>query len=189
MVPMEVNVVVEMVKETSKPKIKIATKPAKEVIGQGDHSVAKQKEIREGYIKKSKDLSKLKAYLKEKEIKQNDNYSMVKTKSTLNRRPMAKKTAATGKAPRDPKHAINKGNAKMRAALRQQQVAQPARKKHHYQSRRKALMEIWRYQKSTELLCRKLCFKRLIHEITQDFKIDLRFQSRKLYRKLWKYIW
>ena len=34
-----------------------------------------------------------------------------------------------------------------------------------------------RYQKSTELLIRKLPFQRLAREIAQDFKTDLRFQS------------
>uniref|UniRef100_A0A1I8M5Z2 Core Histone H2A/H2B/H3 domain-containing protein n=1 Tax=Musca domestica TaxID=7370 RepID=A0A1I8M5Z2_MUSDO len=40
-----------------------------------------------------------------------------------------------------------------------------------------ALHEIRRYQKSTELLIRKLPFQRLVREIAQDFKTDLRFQS------------
>ena len=35
----------------------------------------------------------------------------------------------------------------------------------------------FRYQKSTELLIRKLPFQRLVREIAQDFKTDLRFQS------------
>ncbi|CAG2200479.1 H2A [Mytilus edulis] len=37
--------------------------------------------------------------------------------------------------------------------------------------------KIRRYQKSTELLIRKLPFQRLVREIAQDFKTDLRFQS------------
>ena len=36
---------------------------------------------------------------------------------------------------------------------------------------------LFRYQKSTELLIRKLPFQRLVREIAQDFKTDLRFQS------------
>ena len=40
-----------------------------------------------------------------------------------------------------------------------------------------ALREIRRYQKSTELLLRKLPFQRLVREIAGDFKIDLRFES------------
>ncbi|TVU03740.1 hypothetical protein EJB05_50718 [Eragrostis curvula] len=40
-----------------------------------------------------------------------------------------------------------------------------------------ALREIRKYQKSTDLLIRKLPFQRLVREIAQDFKTDLRFQS------------
>ena len=40
-----------------------------------------------------------------------------------------------------------------------------------------ALKEIRRYQKSTELLIRKLPFQRLVREIAQDCMADLRFQS------------
>ena len=40
-----------------------------------------------------------------------------------------------------------------------------------------ALREIRRYQKSTELLMRKLPFQRLVREIAAEFKTDLRFQS------------
>ena len=40
-----------------------------------------------------------------------------------------------------------------------------------------ALREIRRYQKSTELLIRKLPFQRLVRELAQEFKSDLRFQS------------
>ena len=39
------------------------------------------------------------------------------------------------------------------------------------------MREIRRFQKSTELLIRKLPFQRLVREIAQDFKTDLRFQS------------
>ena len=40
------------------------------------------------------------------------------------------------------------------------------------------LREIRCYQKSTELLIRKLPFNRLVREIAQDFKTDLRFQAQ-----------
>jgi len=40
-----------------------------------------------------------------------------------------------------------------------------------------ALKEIRKYQKSTELLIRKLPFQRLVREIAQDFKTDFCFQS------------
>ncbi|KAK7925035.1 hypothetical protein WMY93_007345 [Mugilogobius chulae] len=45
------------------------------------------------------------------------------------------------------------------------------------EARHRGLREIRRYQKSTELLIRKLPFQRLVREIAQDFKTDLRFQS------------
>ncbi len=48
---------------------------------------------------------------------------------------------------------------------------------HRYRPETVALREIRKYQKSTELLIRKLPFQRLVREIAQDFKTDLRFQS------------
>lgn len=41
----------------------------------------------------------------------------------------------------------------------------------------RALKEIRKYQKSTDLLIRKLPFQRLVREIAGDFKNDLRFQG------------
>jgi histone H3 len=40
-----------------------------------------------------------------------------------------------------------------------------------------ALREIRRYQKTSDLLLRKLPFQRLVREIAQEFKTDLRIQS------------
>ncbi|XP_053464685.1 histone H3.3A-like [Nycticebus coucang] len=51
------------------------------------------------------------------------------------------------------------------------------KKLHRYRPGTVALREVRRYQKSTELLIRKLPFQRLVREIAQDFKTDLRFQS------------
>ncbi|XP_008067193.1 histone H3.3-like [Carlito syrichta] len=51
------------------------------------------------------------------------------------------------------------------------------KKPHRYRPGTVALCEIRRYQKSTELLIRKLPFQGLVREIAQDFKTDLRFQS------------
>ncbi|KAF8839876.1 histone H3 [Paxillus ammoniavirescens] len=59
-------------------------------------------------------------------------------------------------------------------------IAAPAggvKKPHRFRPGTVALREIRRYQKSTELLIRKLPFQRLVREIAQDFKTDLRFQS------------
>ena len=53
------------------------------------------------------------------------------------------------------------------------------KKPHRYCLGTVALQEIQRYQKSTELLIRKLPFQRLVREIAQDLgKINIRFQSR-----------
>ena len=49
--------------------------------------------------------------------------------------------------------------------------------KHRYRPGTVALRDIKRYQKSTELLLRKLPFQRLIREIAQEYKADLRFQA------------
>lgn len=51
------------------------------------------------------------------------------------------------------------------------------KKPHRYRPGTVALREIRRYQKSTELLLRKLPFQRLVREIAQEQKTDLRFQS------------
>lgn len=50
-------------------------------------------------------------------------------------------------------------------------------KPHRYRPGTVALREIRKFQKSTDLLIRKLPFQRLIREIAQDMKGDLRFQS------------
>jgi histone H3 len=51
------------------------------------------------------------------------------------------------------------------------------KKPHRYKPGTVALREIRKYQKSTELLIRKLPFQRLVREIAQDYKSELRFQS------------
>ena len=51
------------------------------------------------------------------------------------------------------------------------------KKPHRYRPGTVALREIRKYQRSTELLIKKLPFQRLVREIAQDFKTDLRFQS------------
>ena len=51
------------------------------------------------------------------------------------------------------------------------------KKPHRYKPGTVALREIRKYQKSTELLIRKLPFQRLVREIAQEFQKELRFQS------------
>lgn len=62
-------------------------------------------------------------------------------------------------------------------AARKSTAASGVKKPHRYRPGTVALREIRRYQKSTELLIRKLPFQRLVREIAQDSKADLRFQS------------
>src|ERR1700679_3937093 len=88
---------------------------------------------------------------------------MARTKQT------ARKSTG-GKAPR--KQLATKA-ARKSAAGTQGGVKKP----HRYRPGTVALREIRRYQKSTDLLIRKLPFQRLVREIAQDFKNDLRFQS------------
>ena len=55
-----------------------------------------------------------------------------------------------------------------------EQPAGGVKKPHRFRPGTVALREIRRYQKSTELLIRKLPFQRLVREIAQDFKVCFR---------------
>ncbi|XP_046870088.1 histone H3-like [Hypomesus transpacificus] len=93
----------------------------------------------------------------------NDKISiMARTKQT------ARKSTG-GKAPRK--------QLATKAARKSAPATGGVKKPHRYRPGTVALREIRRYQKSTELLIRKLPFQRLVREIAQDFKTDLRFQS------------
>jgi len=92
------------------------------------------------------------------------------------------KGATGGKAPRK-QPAAKKTTGGKRPAAKKAPRKQPAaaiqkeRKPHRYHPGTVALREIRQYQKSTELLIRKLPFQRLVREITQDVKTNLRFQA------------
>ncbi|CAA86228.1 Putative histone H3.3-like type 3 [Caenorhabditis elegans] len=64
-----------------------------------------------------------------------------------------------------------------KAARKNAIVVGAVKKPHRFRPGTVALREIRRYQKSTDLLLRKLPFQRLVREIAQDVKQDLRFQS------------
>ena len=64
-----------------------------------------------------------------------------------------------------------------KSALKFGQAVGGMKKPHRYRPGTVALREIRKYQKSTELLIRKMPFQRLVREIAQDHKMDLRFQS------------
>ena len=51
------------------------------------------------------------------------------------------------------------------------------KKPHRYRPGTVALREIRKYQKSIDLLVRKLPFQRIVREIAQEHKEDVRFQS------------
>ncbi|KAK1349879.1 histone H3 [Hamiltosporidium tvaerminnensis] len=55
-----------------------------------------------------------------------------------------------------------------------------AKRVHRFKPGAIALKEIRKYQKSTELLIRKLPFQRLVREIASKFKADIRFQYQSL---------
>jgi histone H3 len=88
--------------------------------------------------------------------------NMARTKQT------ARKSTG-GKAPRK--------QLATKAARKSAPATGGVKKPHRYRPGTVALREIRRYQKSTDLLIRKLPFQRLVREIAQDFKTDLRFQG------------
>ncbi|KAF9669058.1 hypothetical protein SADUNF_Sadunf14G0068300 [Salix dunnii] len=95
-------------------------------------------------------------------ISPNSEISMARTKQT------ARKSTG-GKAPRK--------QLATKAARKSAPATGGVKKPHRFRPGTVALREIRKYQKSTELLIRKLPFQRLVREIAQDFKTDLRFQS------------
>ncbi|CAI0422158.1 unnamed protein product, partial [Linum tenue] len=81
---------------------------------------------------------------------------MARTKQT------ARKSTG-GKAPRK--------QLATKAARKSAPTTGGVKKPHRYRPGTVALREIRKYQKSTELLIRKLPFQRLVREIAQDFKV------------------
>ncbi|KAJ3128219.1 histone H3.3 [Nowakowskiella sp. JEL0407] len=91
------------------------------------------------------------------------------TLSTMARTKQTARKSTGGKAPRK--------QLATKAARKSAPATGGVKKPHRYRPGTVALREIRRYQKSTELLIRKLPFQRLVREIAQDYKTDLRFQS------------
>lgn len=87
---------------------------------------------------------------------------MARTKQT------ARKSTG-GKAPR--KHLATQAARKSAPGTSSQQ-----KKPHRYRPGTRALMEIRKYQKTTDLLLRKAPFQRLVREVMQNFKSDWRIQ-------------
>ncbi|XP_015177684.1 PREDICTED: histone H3.3-like [Polistes dominula] len=87
----------------------------------------------------------------------------------------ATKKIIGGKAPRKE---LNMRAVRKVATTR---VVSDVKKPHRYRPGTVALREIRRYQKTTELLIRKLPFQRLVREIAQDCHADVRFQKSALF--------
>ena len=64
-----------------------------------------------------------------------------------------------------------------RAARKSAPAMGGLKKPHRFRPGTVAIREIKRYQKSTELLIKRLPFQRLVKEIAQNLKSDLRFQA------------
>ena len=90
---------------------------------------------------------------------------MARTKQTAR-----KQTPPAGKAPRK--------QIGSKAARKSAPIQGGVKKPHRYRPGTVALREIRKFQKSTDLLIRKLPFQRVVREIAQQFKSDLRFQSQ-----------
>ena len=90
---------------------------------------------------------------------------MARTKQT------ARKSTG-GKAPR--KSVATKAAKK---SIKSGSKAIGVKKPHRFKPGTVALREIRKYQKTAELLMRKLPFQRLVREVAQEYKTDLRFQA------------
>ena len=109
--------------------------------------------------------------LKFKEIKRSKRINYI-TNNLYLRMARTKQTARKstgGKAPRK--------QLATKAARKSAPATGGVKKPHRFRPGTVALREIRRYQKSTELLLRKLPFQRLTREIASEFKSDLRFQA------------
>jgi histone H3 len=90
---------------------------------------------------------------------------MARTKQTARK-------ATGGKAPRK--------QLATKAARKSAPARGGVKKPHRYRPGTVALQEIRRYQKSSDLLIRKLPFQRLVREIAGNMKVDIWFQSSAL---------
>ena len=109
MVPVDVNVIMETIDETEKNKNRIANKGKKKITSRSDHSVAKQNEVCHEYIKKGKDLSKLRAHIETQKTntKRKVDFRVAKRKTTQTKAQKEEErewqTKNVGKSPWAPK--------------------------------------------------------------------------------------
>jgi histone H3 len=90
------------------------------------------------------------------QVERQTNSEMARTKQT------ARKSVG-GKAPRK--------QLATKAARKTSPTNGGVKKPHRYRPGTVALRDIRKYQKSTDLLIRKLPFQRLVREVSQDFKV------------------
>ena len=161
-----VMVVIETVVETSKEVKRIANKGSREMISENDLNERDQKKICTDYIKKGKDLSKLKVYLKEqkeKALKKQITSRMVRRKrvptkkereqEVLQKTQDKEKTLQEQIPSKLPKRIIRKASKKTKAQLQAKLEKQKElRKLNRDKQTRHALWEIRKYQRSCELL-------------------------------------
>ncbi len=83
----------------------------------------------------------------------------------------------TGKGKSIPGGFRNNNPSKSKKGLMGNKTMAGIKKPHRFHPGTVSLREIRKYQKSTDLLIRKLPFQRLVREIAQDYKSDLRFQT------------
>lgn len=84
-----------------------------------------------------------------------------------------------GKYPRKSFH-FSKKNISLKKDAEGNVITTITRKPHRWRSGTVALREIRKYQKSTELLMKKLPFQRTVREIAKDLQDDMRWQSSAL---------
>ena len=99
---------------------------------------------------------------------------MARTKNTSRKTSRAPKRALLRDSPA---YSALVSGSRAAPGSRKQRMTGGVMKPHRYRPGTVALREIRKYQKTTELLIRKLPFQRLIRELSQEFKTDLRFQS------------
>nr|XP_034302191.1 histone H3.3A isoform X2 [Crassostrea gigas] len=113
--------------------------------------------------------TKIKEKLDQLSVRSQRNWNWNSSQADMARTKQTARKSTGGKAPRK--------QLATKAARKSAPSTGGVKKPHRYRPGTVALREIRRYQKSTELLIRKLPFQRLVREIAQDFKTDLRFQS------------
>lgn len=94
---------------------------------------------------------------------------MARTKQTARQSTTTKKSRSIGT-----------GTAATEGKAVASKVEKKERKPHKWRPGTVSIREIKKYQKSTDLLLRKLPFQRLVREVTGSFNPDLRFQATAL---------